>query len=325
MEDVWPFIVQYFSLQSYTALSLVCKSWRLYISKSSLYIKLPYIIKEKEGQYFSLCVFSHLQSLKVSTDWSINCEYLSQCHNLKHLTLYGDRENVPTLTNLVSLKIHSKIFTNTQLSKMTNLQSLSLLYTDIFTDDSLFSLVKLTSLNAGNNQFTSKSISRLHKLKELKLHGNSSISNNDLKGLIQLKTLHLIHDYKNIADDGIRQLTNLTELDLSFNDTITNKGICHLTHLKKLSLRRTAHVNDKGIAKLTNLTHLDLRGNQRITVDVLKYLTKLKHLDVRENKTMSVNFKEYLKINPKCKVHYRAIFGCDFYYNPNDVLYCNGS
>jgi hypothetical protein len=135
----------------------------------------------------------------------------------------------------------------------------------------------------------------LVNLVELKIPKNNMIS--DLNHLIHLRTLDISNSYK-ITNDGIKSLTNLTELDISGNKNnvidIThltnlttlymscNPNITHirnLTKLRTLSIRGDSGINDLEIKSLTNLTDLNADYNNKIT-DV-NHLVNLRRLNAQ--------------------------------------------
>lgn len=92
---------------------------------------------------------------------------------------------------------------------------------------------------------------------KLDMHDFDDVYDNDICDFCDIRWLRTPDfDWSNITDDGIKKLTNITHLDLDFNEYITNEGI----------------------SALTNLRFLDLSGNDNITNIVLKNFTKLETL-----------------------------------------------
>ena len=83
---------------------------------------------------------------------------------------------------------------------------------------------------------------------------------------------------KKITNDGIKNLTHLTNLNLYWNKKITNDGIVHLTHLTHLNLYRNKKITNEGIMHLTTLTSLCLKCSYNITNDGIMNLTNLTNL-----------------------------------------------
>jgi hypothetical protein len=85
-------------------------------------------------------------------------------------------------------------------------------------------------------------------------------------------------------DDEMKYFTNLTLLNLDYNQIITNNGIKGLSNLTSLVL--SENVSDNGIKGLTNLTLLNLGYNEDITNSGIKCLTKLTSLYLSLNKVI---------------------------------------
>jgi internalin A len=81
-----------------------------------------------------------------------------------------------------------------------------------------------------------------------------------------------------------QKLTNLTELDLSFNQIVDIKPISNLTNLTRLYLSSNQIVDIKPISNLTNLTRLYLSSNQIVDIKPISNLTNLTRLDLSDNK-----------------------------------------
>jgi Leucine-rich repeat (LRR) protein len=75
------------------------------------------------------------------------------------------------------------------------------------------------------------------------------------------------------------RLTNLTELDVSSNRSITTKGIMNLK-LKKLNMSDTKLIRDDAIRNMTSLTWLDI-AYSKITRAGISNLTNLTHLEAK--------------------------------------------
>lgn len=76
----------------------------------------------------------------------------------------------------------------------------------------------------------------------------------------------------------LQLFTNLTELDLSVNENITDEQIRLLTKLKTLNLKRNRGISSDAFESLTNLTSLNLAENHKIR-DIGR-LPKLIELDI---------------------------------------------
>jgi Leucine-rich repeat (LRR) protein len=83
--------------------------------------------------------------------------------------------------------------------------------------------------------------------------------------------------------ENLKNIPNLTYLDLSENRNLTNNGYAwlkHLTQLTHLNLSGSS-INSEGLenlVRLTNLTHLDISYCGRITDNAVKYLVQMRSL-----------------------------------------------
>lgn len=130
-------------------------------------------------------------------------------------------------------------------------------------------------------------IERCLYLTTLHLDVDSTLKDPDLKKFTLLKTLSLV-DCDKITSDSLRMLTNLTDLDLHGNSSITDDGLIPLSSsLLFLSLSWTKSVTNKSLSLLTRLCSLDLSGNARITGASISLLTGLTELILLQNKVVS--------------------------------------
>ncbi|AYV81763.1 MAG: hypothetical protein Harvfovirus59_8 [Harvfovirus sp.] len=137
----------------------------------------------------------------------------------------------------------------------------------------------------------------IKQFKYTKLIGSDINKNEQLRQLPSLTSLRVFKnpecfiDKKMFATNyGFEFLTNLTELDLSFDRSVTTAGISHLTKLKRLSLVLTSKIGRNKISllsNLTNLTDLNLEFNDSFREDALIYTPTLKYLNLTSNKKIS--------------------------------------
>ena len=113
----------------------------------------------------------------------------------------------------------------------------------------------------------------------------------DLTGLefaTNLTTLNL--GYNNITDiSPLAGLTNLIELDLSYNTILDVSALSNLTNLRALDLWSNNISDVSGLGDLTNLQNLFLGYNNISDVSVLRDLTDLKRLGIRANNISDVS------------------------------------
>lgn len=98
--------------------------------------------------------------------------------------------------------------------------------------------------------------------------------------LIKTKYLYCV---TNFSDETLSKFTNLTALNLSFDDKITDKSISGLTNLEELSLSYNHLVSDNSVSRLTNLTSLNITMNECVTNESLSLLTNLEYLSMARN------------------------------------------
>jgi hypothetical protein len=110
----------------------------------------------------------------------------------------------------------------------------------------------------------------------------------------QVSTVYETPTYLCTTDNGIKELSNLTCLNLDGNTIITDNGIKNLTSLTSLDLSYNENITDEGIRKLKNLTNLNLWCNEKITDDGLKHLVNLKILNLCNNKKITNDGLKYL-------------------------------
>jgi hypothetical protein len=112
---------------------------------------------------------------------------------------------------------------------------------------------------------------------------------------------------KNIAKEGIENLTNITRLDLGFEVSVSYK-IQFLTNLTSLNLNKNLSITEKELCPLTNLTRLDLGKNRNLHLtDLVSSLRKLTYLDCHDVEVQYINIAKInahpalttLDLNPK--------------------------
>lgn len=144
-------------------------------------------------------------------------------------------ENIYQLTNLVSVNISNNYrITDSGFKNLTNLTSLYLKGTKI-SDNYLTNLINLKTLMIGKNNcyITDNGLKKLasyNNLIELFIR-NNNITNGGIKEFYNLKKLNIKLNF-NIDDDGIKNLTNLTELGI--NRLVSKEGIKNLKLLTNI-------------------------------------------------------------------------------------------
>lgn len=152
-------------------------------------------------------------------------------------------------------------------------------------------LKQISSLIIKNNKnITTKSIftNELTSLRYLTIQDNidSNIDDNLISNLINLEGL-VLKNFSNasgvlISYLGLKSLTKLQLLDISYNSSICDNDIKHLTNITHLNVAGT-NITDDSITNFGLLETLYLDNNVHVTDKSLKYLTNLKNLYLWEN------------------------------------------
>ncbi len=145
-----------------------------------------------------------------------------------------------------------------------------------------FSLVSKTWMCISNEQ--TKEITLIKPWAKCSAEAKLSLNDSSLISLSNRfkKFSNLNLNYNNtITDCGIADLTKLTYLNLNENHLITNSGISNLTNLTHLNLGHNLMITNSGIEILTKLTQLNLFENTKISYAGISNLTNLKELNLK--------------------------------------------
>ncbi len=198
----------------------------------------------------------------------------------------SDLSPLSRLTNLEYLSLTSNNISDlSPLSRLTNLTGLHLGGNNSISDiSSLSGLTNLISLNLWDNSISN--ISALSRLTNLTLLGLSNNSISDLSPLSRLTNLeYLSLTSNNISDlSPLSRLTNLTGLHLGGNNSISDiSSLSGLTNLISLNLWDNSISNISTLSRLTNLTRLGLSNNSISNISALSNLTNLESLNLWDN------------------------------------------
>lgn len=205
--------------------------------------------------------------------------------NLRELEIIGYRcsasltdYSFSKLSNLTTLSLNYRFFSDTGISHLTRLSELVLGEYASITNNGVKHLVNLTKLDLiSNSVISDDAFQSLSNLTELSLGPISRISNNAAKFLRNLRILNL--SYCNlIGKEFLKELTNLTTLKMDFNSinqSVDDEVISKLTSLTSLEIGDGCNSIKNSLSKLTNLTHLYVRGDYILTDTVLSHLTNL--------------------------------------------------
>lgn len=131
-----------------------------------------------------------------------------------------------------------------------------------------------------------KTLSKLTNLRILTLNGDDVIKDEHLQNLTKLKKMDL-EEAKHITNKGIKNLVNLTELNLNNNYEVKyDENIETFKNLKTLHLAFNFTIESTHLLNMTNLTCLNLQGHHNMDKEyynVIKKLPKIKYLYVWYN------------------------------------------
>jgi len=127
------------------------------------------------------------------------------------------------------------------------------------------------------------------------IHNRNQISDIDhLKELQNLTSLDLSNNQ--ISDiDHLKELQNLTSLNLSINQISDIDHLKELQNLTSLNLSFNQISDIDHLKELQNLTSLDLRSNQISDIDHLKELQNLTSLDLSNNQILDIDHLKELQ------------------------------
>ena len=213
--------------------------------------------------------------------------------------LDGQSSNIIDLTGMEYFTGLTTVYlTNNQivdvssLSGLTSLTNISLGGNQVTDISYLSGLTNLTVLELGfNNIVDISSLSGLTNLEYLTISGNQIVDISVLSGFTNLTYLALSSNNQ-ITDASVSilaGLTNLTNLDFGGNSQITNiSDLSSLTNLTTLNLNYNNIVDISVLSGLTGLISLSLGGNHITDISYLSGLTNLTLLDLNDNQIESI-------------------------------------
>jgi len=201
-------------------------------------------------------------------------------------------ETLEMMTDLQFLHLdHKAIITNNSLKKLTNLEKLELdpgrrtfpcsSNSSLITDDGISRLTNLRSLSFG--RFYRFGDDSVWNLTQLHLPRDTSITEAAITRLSNLSSLSYYGDLlegMKLSNDALSHLTNLTEIKIEAEDTVSDATLMNLVKLKSAFIQGNISeeqdfITDESITKLTNLTDLGLFQCRAITANALLGLPKL--------------------------------------------------
>ena len=151
--------------------------------------------------------------------------------------------------NLICLRVDRKDLIDLDVNLLGKLTKL-IIYTDHFLNSKFPKFYPPTNLKSlsirGNpeNSIDNIQFEDLTNLTKLSLSQSNNISDKGLKILTNLKCLKLISTVKNVFDNDISGLTNLTSISL-YNETITSAGLKNLTNLTNINSLSPYHFENE--------------------------------------------------------------------------------
>ncbi len=252
---------------------------------------------------------------------SLSSNALSHLTRLEKLVLLGDINIEDSLKhlNLKNLKFYRKNNIK-DIKHMTNLKKLKLYQNEVLSDEDVADLVNLEEFTVPNANITE--IKQMKKLRSLFCEPDSIITDD------QISHMDLIHLKVSSEMHKVSHFTNLTYLNLRYNDEIQNDEILKLPivilvcnrytknlppTVKELYLCDNQLITDDDIKNL-NLNLLECDGDNNITNAVLSNFN-LGYLSINDNPVLNniqhmTNLKELYCSGDSC-ITYNDIVNMD--------------
>jgi hypothetical protein len=135
----------------------------------------------------------------------------------------------------------------------------------------------LMALELDSFSYIDWSIESLSTVKSIILNANVHTKNEHLQYLTHLTSLSLIKNHKITS---IKNLTNITDLDLSGGNEIMDSEIYHLTQITKLNLDSNVKITDISLRYLTKLKYLRISFTRSISDISISRLINLESLSM---------------------------------------------
>ena len=123
--------------------------------------------------------------------------------------------------------------------------------------------------NIFNAMLTCKDFNSTIKLAIRKIENRSRLKDEQLCEFINITSLNLSCN-NTITDCSLKCLTNITSLNLSYNKIITDDSLKCLVNITSLNLYNNKVITDSSLKCLVNITSLNLSCNEIITDNSLK-------------------------------------------------------
>ena len=253
--------------------------------------------------------FTNLKKLEIESSKINDISVLSNLTNLEELHIYGDYK----IKDFSRVTSNQSIKDLTPISKLINLNKLTLSGYNISDISFLSTLTKVTELDIMNNKIKDitpiskltslqklylslneisdiSALSSLTNLEELDISGNQINDLTALSGLKRLKTvnssdqeLSITFKDKNLYNMIVKALGNkvLTKTDSTYTITITKNNLESVTNIELNVGEGNSSIeviNLEGIEKFKNLKKLEIESTKITDISVLSSLTNLEEL-----------------------------------------------
>ncbi|MDD3818297.1 MAG: CotH kinase family protein [Actinomycetota bacterium] len=258
-----------------------------------------------------------LKELNLRENNVVDISALAELKELEYLNIHSNREiesiaPIADLTNLKTLIMRNVNIRNEVelLKNLKNLERLNIRNCDIPDISFIAGLTKLKELDLryNNDVVDISALSNLKELEYLDLYSNKYVESiapiadlanlktliienlyriNDIELLGNLKNLQILdmHDCRVQDISFISRLTNLKELNLSYNNARDFSPLGNLNNLEILDLSSTGITDLSSLKNVTSLKELDLRDNSGIKdISALSNLKELEYLNLNSSK-----------------------------------------
>ena len=159
-------------------------------------------------------------------------------------------------------------------------------------DADLSQLSSLTNLTVKKLQVTNQELTNLKRMRSLTLHKNKTVTDYGLSEMQFMTSLSLVDNEAKITNGLFKKFTNLRTLDLSSHWFLAekyfgDKCLKYCQNLTDLNLTACEFITDAGLMNVTNLTKLNICNNIVITDNGICHMIGLKELNCGVNSTIT--------------------------------------
>jgi len=243
-EDIWRLILTELPFTFIKKFILVSKFINKLFYQSVLYIDKRYLYNLESHTEFKKYI--NLTNLDLSPNYyKIDDNCVSRLLKLTQINLFGNdvitNHGISKLTNLTKINLRSdKNITDDGIKRLTNLLHINMSKNYKITDYSLTNLTNLKSLSFEHSNISDNSFTKLINLTMIHIgNGNTNITDNGFKKLASYNNLQKLSlGCNNISNKAIKEFYSLTSLNVKTNINIDDNGIKNLTNLTELGINR---------------------------------------------------------------------------------------